>query len=336
MKVIVLLAGYGTRMRPHTWSRPKPLMKVAGNTVIGHILEQLGAILTGEVIFVVGYKGDMIEAWIRQHYPDLKAHFVEQAEALGQAHAVWLCRHLLPTDSEVVVAFGDGIIRADYASYQRVAAPDADAVFTVMEVEDPRPFGIMITNAEGYVTRFIEKPPTMEHRLVAAGINWFRSSHKLFDAIDTIMREERRTKGEFFMADAYQVLLERQARIRTMSVDYWYDAGSPGNILETNTRLLGLGLGSLDALERSLSEGFTVIPPVYIHESADIDASVIGPYAHIDANVVVRQAVIRNSIVDPGAQIENCVLENALVGEKARLVGRPLTLFVGDNASLHL
>lgn len=336
MKVIILLAGYGTRMRPHTWSRPKPLMKVAGNTVIGHILEQLRDILTEEVIFVVGYKGDMIEAWIRQNYPHLNAHFVEQAEALGQAHAVWLCRHLLPGDSEVVVAFGDGIIRADYAGYHRAAAPDSDAVFTVMEVEDPRPFGIMITNAEGYVTRFIEKPPTTEHRLVAAGINWFRSSHKLFKAIETIIRENRRTKGEFFMADAYEVLLEEGARIRTMRVDYWYDAGNPGNILEANTRLLGLGLGSQDALERSLAEGFTVIPPVYIHESADIDASVIGPYAHIDAGVVVRQAVISHSIVDPGAQVENCVLANTLVGEKARVNGRPLALFIGDNATLQL
>ena len=121
MKVIVLLAGYGTRMRPHTWSRPKPLLKVAGNTVVGHVLDQMREITTGEVIFVVGYGGDQIESWIRENYSHLDTHFVVQEEALGQAHAVWLCDEFLD-DSDVVVAFGDGIIEADYENLPDPAA----------------------------------------------------------------------------------------------------------------------------------------------------------------------------------------------------------------------
>lgn len=336
MKVIILLAGYGTRMRPHTWSRPKPLMKVAGNTVIGHILEQMRDILTDEVIFVVGYRGDQIEAWIRANYSDLKASFVEQAQALGQAHAVWLCHEHLREDGEVVVAFGDGVIKANFAAYHAIAGADADAVLTVMPVDDPRPFGILITDGHGYMTSFVEKPTTLEHKLAAVGINWFRSSTQLLSAIETILREKRQTRGEYFMADAYQVLLERGARIKTMPVDYWYDTGSPANILETNQRLLGMGFGSPDALERSLGEGFTVIPPVYIHDSAEIEASVIGPYTHIDAYVNIKNAVISHSIIDAHARLENCVLDNALVGEQAQVVGRGKALFVGDNASVEL
>lgn len=336
MKVIVLLAGYGTRMRPHTWSRPKPLMKVAGNTVIGHILEQMRAILTDEVIFVVGYRGEQIETWIRTHYPDLKASFVEQAQAQGQAHAVWLCRDHLPEDGEVVVAFGDGVIKANYAGYHAAAGADADGVFTVMEVDDPRPFGVLVMDEHGYMTRFVEKPTTLEHKLAAVGINWFRSSAQLLSAIEAILQEKRQTRGEYFMADAYQVLLERGARIKTMPVEYWYDTGSPANILLTNQRLLGMGFGSPEALERSLGEGFTVIPPVYIHDSAEIEASVIGPYTHIDAHVTIKNAVISRSIIDARARLENCVLDNALIGEQAQVTGRGKALFVGDNASVDL
>ena len=328
MKVIILLAGYGKRMRPHTWSRPKPLLRVAGNTVIGHILDMMKEITTEEVVFVVGYKGDQIEAWIRKNYPHLDTHFIVQEKALGQAHAVWLCRDFL-NDGDVVVAFGDGIIEADYANF---TDPSADAVFLVKEIEDPRRFGVAVLNEEGYVTALIEKPPTKEHKLALAGINWFRSGRQLYQAIETIIDEGRQTLGEYFMVDSYQVLLEKGAKIRTMHLNQWADAGTPQAILSTNARLLSAGHATSDALERSFSDGFTVLPPVYIHPEADIVAAVIGPYTSIDANVRIRNAVVRNSIVDPGAQLENCILDNALVGENARVVGQGKALFVGDNS----
>ncbi len=332
MKVIILLAGYGTRMRPHTWSRPKPLLKVAGNTVIGHILDLMSAITTEEVIFVVGYKGDQIEDWIRTNYPHLDTHFVIQEEALGQAHAVWLCREFLG-DDDVVLAFGDGIVEADFANLPN---PDADAVFMVKEVDDPRRFGVVVLNEAGYATALIEKPPTTEHKLVIAGINWFRSGRQLYEAVDTVMKEGRKTLGEYFMVDAYQVLLERGAKIRTKSLVQWVDAGTPQAILSTNARLLSTGYASQDALERSYNEDFTVLPPVYIHPESQIEASVIGPYASIDAKVKISNAIIRNSIIDTGAQIENCVLESTLVGENAKVFGRSNTLFVGDDSTVEL
>ena len=122
--------------------------------------------------------------------------------------------------------------------------------------------------------------------------------------------------------------------MRTMPVRQWADAGTREAILDTNRRLLAAGYGSKDALERSFEDGFTVIPPVYIHPSADVEASVIGPYVTIEAEVKARNAVIRNSIIDPGAHIEDCVLDNALVGEKATVTGQGKALFVGDNSSV--
>jgi glucose-1-phosphate thymidylyltransferase len=121
-----------------------------------------------------------------------------------------------------------------------------------------------------------------------------------------------------------------------MDLNEWEDAGTPNAILRTNKRLLALGYASQDALERSYSEGFTVIPPVYLHPTADIEASVIGPFASIDADVKILNAVVRNSIIDPGAQIEDCILDNALLGEKARVSGRGKALFVGDDSTVEL
>jgi len=330
MKSIILLAGFGTRLRPHTWSRPKPILRVAGNTVVGHLLDRLADVTTDEVIFVVGYRGDQIEAWIGDNYPHLDTRFVVQEQALGQAHAVWLCRDYLD-DENVVLAFGDGIVEADY---KKLADPAVDGVFLVKEVEDPRRFGVSVLDEEGYIREFIEKPPTMEHRLAIAGIYWFRNGRFLAEAVDKVIRSERKTLGEYFMADAFQLMIEEGAKLRTMEVRQWADAGTPEAILDTNRRLLAVGYGSTDALERSFTDGFTVVPPVYIHPTADIEAAVIGPYANIEAEVTIRNAVVRNSIIDPGAHIQDCVLENALIGENASVIGQGKAIFVGDDSSV--
>jgi glucose-1-phosphate thymidylyltransferase len=337
MKVIILLGGYGSRMRPHTWSRPKPLLNVAGHTVLGHILDLMEELTTGQVIFVVGYKGEQIKEWVRENYPHLDSHFVIQEEALGQAHAVWLCRDYLQDDEDVVMAYGDGIIEADYGELKKKGLETgADAVFAVQRVEDPSSFGVVAVDAGGFVTQFIEKPETNEHDLAVVGIFWFRRDRELFAAVNRVMEEDRQTLGEHFMADAYEIMLAEGARITTVEIRYWTDAGQPQNILETNAHLLATGYNTQDAIERSYAEDFMVVPPVYIHPSARIENSVIGPYASIEADVVVRGSIVRNSIVDRAAVLDNAILDGSLIGEEAEVTGRPLQLFVGDNARVDL
>lgn len=332
MKVIIPLAGYGTRMRPLTWSRPKALLNIAGSTVIGHLLQQLQDVTTEEIIFVVGYKGDEIEAWIRDHFPHLDAHFVIQEEALGQAHALWLCHDFLD-EGEALIAFGDGLVEADYL---HIPDPDAGAVALVQEVEDPRKFGVAAVDENDYVTDFIEKPDGMEHKLALAGIYWFRHGRLLYEALDTVLREERQTKGEYYLVDALHVLLEQGTKIKAKPTILWVDAGNPSNILNSNARILSLGHASADAIERSYAEDFTVIPPVFLHETAVVERSVIGPYVNIEANAVIKNAIIRNSIIDASAHIENCILDSALVGENAQVTDHSHRLFIGDNSIVDL
>jgi glucose-1-phosphate thymidylyltransferase len=332
VKVIVPLAGYGTRMRPHTWSRAKPLLNVAGNTIIGHLLNLMSAITTEEVIFVVGYKGDEIESWIRRQHPHLNTHFVVQEEALGQAHAIWLCRDFLDDEGQVLIAFGDGIIDADY---ETLPDTDADALLLVQEMEDPLSFGVVVLDEDENVTDIIEKPSTSDHKLAVAGICWFRHGHVLRQALDQTMSKGRKIKGEFYLADTYQRLLQQGVKIRTKPVRFWFDAGQPDFMLFANARLLSLGYGSEDAVERSYAQDFTVLPPVFIHESANVTASVIGPYVNVEANVRIHNSVIRNSLIDANSQIEDCVLDGALIGEHCLVTGRRQALFIGDHSRVN-
>ncbi|MCA9971419.1 MAG: NDP-sugar synthase [Anaerolineales bacterium] len=333
MKIIIPLAGYGTRMRPHTWSRAKPLLHVAGHTIIGHLLDLMAALTEApgnEVIFVVGYKGDEIEAWLRENYPRLAMRFVVQEEALGQAHAIWVARQHLDSDEDVLIAFGDGIVDAAYAE---IPDPAVDGVLLTQEMPDPRTFGVVVTDAAGYVTDFIEKPAGFEHRDVIAGIYWFRNGRSLVRALDTVIQDGRQTKGEYYLVDAYHVMMEQGARFKTRPTIIWLDAGKPDFMLEANQRLLGLGYGATeDIIDRSYAMDFTALPPVFLHETAVVDASVIGPYVSIGPNVTIKNSVIRNSIIDAGAHVENCFLEDSLIGENARVVGKRATLFVGDNS----
>lgn len=332
MKVIIPLAGFGKRMRPYTWSRAKPLLHVAGTTVIGHLLNLMNEITTEEVIFVIGYKGEQIEAWIRAHYPHLNSHFVVQDQLLGQAHALWLCRDFMD-EGELVVAFGDGIVQARYAD---LPDPAADVVMLVQEVEDPRKFGVVATDAHGFVTELIEKPDHDRYRQAIAGIHWFKHGRTLHQALDTIIQEGRQTKGEYYLADAYQVLLEEGCKVRTQKTIFWLDAGNPENVLHTNERLLGLGYGSKNAIDRSYAEDFTALPPVFIHEDAVVDSSVIGPYVSIGPGAVVRHCILKNSIIDAGARLENCLLDGALIGENTTVTGRRTRLFLGDDSIVEI
>jgi glucose-1-phosphate thymidylyltransferase len=332
MKVIIPLAGFGKRMRPYTWSRAKPLLHMAGKTVIGHLLDYMDEITTEEVIFVVGYKGEQIEAWIREHYPHLDSHFVLQEELLGQAHALWLCRDFMD-EAELVVAFGDGIVGT---RYPEIGDGTADVVMLVQQVADPRKFGVVATDEQGFVTELIEKPDHDRYRQAIAGIHWFRHGRTLRHALDTIIQQKRMTKGEYYLADAYQVLLEEGVKVRAKETVFWLDAGNPENVLDTNERLLSLGYGSKDAIERSYAEDFTVLPPVFIHETAVIDSSVIGPYVSIGPGANIQNCIIKNSIIDTGAQLENCLLDAALIGENTKVTGKRTRLFLGDDSIVEI
>ena len=330
LTVVVPMAGLGTRLRPHTWSKPKPLVSVAGKTVLGHVLDMFAELPADEMemVFIVGYLGEQVSAYLAEHYPHLKAHFVEQTERLGQSHALHLAREHL--EGPVLMIFVDTIIEADFGF---LADPPAEAIAWVKLVDDPRRFGVAVVDEQGYVQRIIEKPDTTEHNLAVVGCYYFPEGRDLADAVETQIARDLKTKGEYYLADAINLMLERGLRMRTQPVEIWLDAGTPDALLETNRYLLSNGRDNTWETPRP---GVTIIPPVYIHPNAQVEESVVGPYVSIGAGARVARAVLRDAILDDGAEVTDCVLQRSLVGRYARIQGRPHELNLGDHTQLVL
>ncbi|MGD8730935.1 MAG: sugar phosphate nucleotidyltransferase [Anaerolineales bacterium] len=329
MKIVIPMAGFGTRLRPHTWSKPKPLVSTAGKPVLGHVLDMFSSISNvDELIAIVGYLGDQIEDYIHAAYPQWKARFVTQEEMLGQSHAIWLAREGL--EGPMVLAFVDTVIDADLSILENEAA---DAVAWVKEVEDPRRFGVVELKDDGFVKEIIEKPSDPSNNLALVGFYYFKEAKKLIDAIEKQMDAGTQLGGEFYLADAVNIMLDEGLKMRVEEVNIWKDCGKPGPLLETNRYLLDTGRDNTqDALQR---DGAVIIPPVYIAPTAAVSESVIGPYVSIGPECVIQQSVIRDSIVEEGSRIESSHLEKSIIGRNASVVGRYQQLNVGDESTIN-
>ena len=326
MNIIILLAGYGTRLRPHTYTKPKPLIMVAGKPVLAHILDGITNVSIDKIAFVVGYLGDQFEPYVKKQYPNVHAEYIEQKEANGQASAILLAKDAVKGPTCVI--FGDTVTDVDLSKIDTQS--DDDGVMFVREVEDPRRFGVAQVGDDGVIKRIIEKPATLENRLALIGAYYVKDAAMLMSACQHLVDNNIQTKGEYYLADALNVMIDRGARLRTERANVWLDCGKPDAVLETNRYLLSHGLDN-SAVWESNSK-VVVVPPVYIHPSAKIENSVIGPNASIGENCVVSNSVIRESIIDTGAQVTEHVLANSLIGRDAILIGRPRKFNVGDSS----
>ncbi len=322
MKVIIPTAGLGTRLRPHTYSKPKPLVSVAGKPVLGHILDTLSQLQIDELIFITGYLGNQIETYVRENYP-FPARFIEQSELKGQAHAIYLARDLV--SGPTLILFVDTIFEADLSRLNQI---DADGVIYVKEVEDPRRFGVTLIE-NGQISQLIEKPDSSVSNLAMIGLYYVQAAEQLMQAIATLMERNIQTKGEFYLTDALQLMIDGGARFIAEPVAVWEDCGKPETVLQTNRYLLDHGRAYVGQ-----SEGSIIIPPVYIDDSAQVTSSIIGPYVSIAAGAIVRDSIIRDSIINRDALIQSTTLENSLVGDNALVHGDFRELNVGDASEI--
>jgi glucose-1-phosphate thymidylyltransferase len=331
------MAGWGTRMRPHTWSKPKPLVSVAGKTSLEHLLDMFKSLPDPEnveYIFILGpYLGEMqVPSFIKENYPDMNAHFVVQHEMKGQSHALWLAREYLR--GPMIVCFADTLMETDFSF---LAQETADGVAWVMPVPDPRRFGVAELGPDNWVTRFIEKPQAMDNNLVVVGCYYFQKAESLLAAIEDQMQRRIMLKGEYFLTDTITLMIEGGAKVRTENIASWLDTGTIDATLETNRILLERGAGNdSDSGTRPTVQ---IVPPVFIHPSAEVSEAVIGPHASIGANCVIRQAVISDSIIEPGTRIERAVLTHSLIGQNCVVEGQinpseASRLIIGDNSSV--
>jgi glucose-1-phosphate thymidylyltransferase len=332
LKVVIPMAGLGTRLRPHTWSKPKQLVSVAGKAMIDHVIDSLSTLPEPEsieLINIVGYLGEQIEDYLNEHYPHLKTHYIVQNDPRGQSHAIQLAREIL--QGPMLVVFADTLLETNLSF---LADEEAEAVVWVKPVPDPRRFGVVTLDESGLVARLIEKPQDSTNNLAVVGFYYFKRAEDLLSAIDEQMARQIQIKEEYFLADAINIMLERGLRMRVEKVNVWLDAGTPEALLETNRYLLENGLdNSRLAGKRS---GVVVIPPVFVHPSAQVCKSIIGPYVSLGAGCQVENSIISDSILEDEAQIKHVILENSLVGRRAQLSQRAGTINAGDNTVVAL
>ncbi len=332
-KIVIPTAGWGTRMRPHTWSKPKPLVSVAGKTALEHLMDMFKTMPNQEnleYVFIVGpYLGELqLPAFVKEKYPQVKAHFVVQHEMKGQSHALWLAREYLHGPMQMV--FSDTLIETDFSF---LAHEKADSVAWVMPVPDPRRFGVAEVGEDGYVTRFIEKPQTMENNLVIAGCYYFKEGRDLIAAIEEQFNRKVTLKNEFFLADAMSIMIEQGTKIRVHEINTWLDTGTIEATLDTNKVLLDKMGKQVNAYT---GKQVKVIEPCAIDPSAEISNSTIGPHASIGANCKIENSTITESIVEAGCEIKDAALSRSMVGRQAQVRGRGdghvVQLNVGDNS----
>ncbi|MCK5573375.1 MAG: NTP transferase domain-containing protein [Bacteroidetes bacterium] len=322
MRAIIPVAGVGTRLRPHTFTLPKVLLNVAGKPILAHILDKITEEGITEATIVVGYMSDMIKEFVASDYPSFRVDYVEQEERMGLGHAIYLSQNTL-SGGPLLIILGDTIFDVDL---KPVLKGDCSAI-GVKEVEDPRRFGVAVLE-NGSVSRFVEKPETPVSNLAIVGLYYIVHPDLLMASLSELVQKDIRTKGEYQLTDALQIMLERGERMSTFPVEGWYDCGKPETLLETNRVLL-----QKHATHPAI-DGVVINDPVYISPTAHVADCVIGPNTTVGDNASVIESVVRDSIISENARVEQALLENSIIGNGATVKGGYKRVNVGSSSEV--
>src|SRR5688500_4792698 len=233
MKVIIPAACYGTRMRPHTHTRPKQLVPVAGRPSLVFVLDALEPLPIEELIIIVGKMGEQMKEHVQKNYSQYESRFIEQKVMRGQADAIALAEEYVKGD--LLTLFVDTLFEADLTV---LSDYKEDGAMFVAEVPDPSRFGIAVEGEDGFVKKLVEKPQQPESNMAVVGLYYFKDSQWLFRAIHTLMDSGRSLKGEYYLADAIQVMIDEGAKFRAFPVSVWEDTGTWDAVLHANRYLL--------------------------------------------------------------------------------------------------
>jgi len=324
MKVIIPLAGKGTRLRPHTHLTPKPMLKVAGKPVMSYVLDELKRLGNIEqVIYITGHLKEKVEEYARAEM-SVSSVFIEQKVQDGTAGAIALAKPYV--DQPVLIIFVDTIFDADLT---RVKTVDADGIIWVKEVEDYQRFGVVVTDEDGNMTKIVEKPKTPISKRANIGLYYIKNWKLLFEGIDWVLKQPK-NQGEYFLTDAFQYMIDKGAKIKVIDVAGWFDAGKIETMLETNEAMLARGRA-----RRPKTVGdSTIIDPVYIEDNVTLRKSKVGPNVSIGAGSVLDGSEVSNSIVGSNAKITKSIVRNSLIGDDTSLEGVKGELTVGDHSEV--
>ncbi|MBT0549993.1 nucleotidyltransferase [Riemerella anatipestifer] len=333
MKIIVPMAGRGSRLRPHTLTVPKPLIPIAGKPIVQRLVEDIAKVAgqpIEEVAFIIGDFGDEVKASLIQIAEKLgaKGSVYTQDEPLGTAHAIKCAEASMQGD--VVVAFADTLFRADF-----VLDTNSDGVIWVKKVEDPSAFGVVKLDDYGFITDFVEKPQTFVSDLAIIGIYYFKSAEKLMEEINYIMDNNIMQGGEYQLTTALENLRQKGAKFSLGKVNDWMDCGNKNATVETNSKILQYEKEAMSSFPSSAKiENSLIIPPCFIGENVVVKNSKIGPNVSLGNNTEVVNSNIDNSLIQEKTLINHGNLSNSMIGNSAKYFGVSREISLGDYSVL--
>lgn len=328
------MAGMGKRMRPHTHTTAKPLLPIAGKPIVQRLVEDLAAVAgepVEEVAFIVhpsfGVKVENeLVAIAKAVGANGTIHY--QEVALGTAHAILCAKKAL--SGRIIVAFADTLFRA-----QLKLDKDCDGVIWVNKVEDPRAFGVVKLDDKGIITEFVEKPQEFVSDLAIIGIYYFADGDHLRKEMQYLIDNDIKDKGEYQLTNAMENMKRKGARFKAGSVDVWMDCGNKNAMVDTNTKVLGYLKGDKSLKGSGLkSENSVVIEPCFIGDDVTITNSIVGPNVSVEKGAIINGSVVRDSILRGSVRVQDAVIANSMVGERAVVKGRAMDLSLSDDSTL--
>ncbi len=332
MKIIVPMAGRGSRLRPHTLTVPKPLVPVGGKPIVHRLVQDIAKTSSEkieEIAFVIGDFGAEVEAELIKVAEKLgaKGSIYYQDKALGTAHAVLCAAESL--SGPVVVAFADTLFKADFTLDN-----DADGILWVKQIEDPSAFGVVKLNDEGVITDFVEKPETFVSDLAMIGIYYFKDGGKLKYELQYLIDNGIIKGGEYQLPDALRNLTKKGAQFKPGKVTEWLDCGNKKVTVHTNQRVLEFDKEK-DLISSDLVlKNSVVVPPCFIGEHVVIENAVVGPHVSLGRGTTVKNSVVTNSIVQKNAMITNSILQDSMIGNNAKILSHGKVISIGDYTTI--
>ncbi len=324
MKAIIPAAGVGTRLRPITNTTPKALVQVGDRPIIGHILDRISDLNVSSIIIVIGYLGELIKEYVNKSYPHLDVEYIYQRERHGLGHAIWLCGDSVKPDEELIIIYGDTIVEGNLVD---VLKTEGDGALGVRRVIDPHRFGIVELEGDKIV-RLVEKPDTFIGDQALIGFNFIRKPQNLFTALNYIVENDIRTRGEIQLTDAFQIMVEQGTHFTAFVVDGWFDCGKPDELISTNRHIIE------EIKSEPKGEDCVFIQPVYIAPDAVVKDSIIGPNVTISSGAHIERCILSDTVVNPDATMRGCFLSQSLIGIGAVINQSARNLILGDYASI--
>jgi glucose-1-phosphate thymidylyltransferase len=321
MKVVIPVAGEGVRMRPLTDSVPKPLLEVAGDTILGHLLRGLEGLPVEELIFVVGFKKEMIEEYVRSR-TKTETRFVVQDKPAGLGYAVNLTLPYVER-GPLLILLGDTVLELDWTPVLQAK----ENLLGLKEVADPKRFGIA-TLRDGKISELEEKPQKPKSNFAIVGPYFIQDLELFKKCLSDLVAGPLGVNGEWQLTDGLSKMIKAGAGFRPLWIEGWFDCGKPETLLETNRHLLSRMKSSPNR------QGATITPPCFIASSAIVESSTIGPFVSIGERAAVRFSSLRNSIVSERAAVNRCTLEDSIIGGGATVNGRNGRVTVGASSEV--